>query len=184
MRAQAEAIAALQAPEALVLHGTEADILQDGALDVPPEMIGKLSVIIASVHQRYKLDEDATTQRLITAMKQPFFKIWGHPLGRMVLRRDPIKVRIEEVLDTIASSRAAIEINGDPYRLDLDPANVRLAAKRGIPFVLSSDAHSVRALGYVRYAIALARRARLRKQHVINARPAGEVAELVRPNPM
>jgi DNA polymerase (family X) len=183
LRAQAAEIAALASPEAMIVHGTEADILADGALDVPPEMIGELGVIIASVHQRYKLDIDGTTSRLITAMRQPYFKIWGHPLGRLVLRRDPIAVRLEEVLDTLANSRGAIEINGDPYRLDLDPDNVRLAAKRGIQFVLSSDAHSVRALGAVRYAVALARRARLRKRDVINARPAGEVADLVRPRP-
>ncbi len=181
LRAQAAAIHALQHPDARVFHGTEADILADGAIDVPPEMIPQLDVIIASVHQRYKLDEDGTTKRLVAAMKQPYFKIWGHPLGRLVLKRDPIAVRIDEVLDTLASSRGAIEINGDPYRLDLDPENVRRAAKRGIRVVLSSDAHSVRALGAVRYAVGLARRARLRKKDVINAGSADEVAELVRP---
>jgi DNA polymerase (family 10) len=183
LRAQNAEIHALSDPEVRVLHGTEADILADGTIDVPPEMISQLDVIIASVHQRYKLDEDGTTRRLVAAMKQPYFKIWGHPLGRLVLRRDPISVRIDEVLDALAASRGAIEINGDPYRLDLDPDNVRRAATRGIPFVLASDAHSVRALAAVRYAVGLARRARLRKKDVINARPAGEVAELIRPNP-
>jgi len=183
LRAQAAEIAALDHPDARVLHGTEADILADGTIDVPPELIGELDVIIASVHQRYKLDEDGTTRRLVAAMQQPYFKIWGHPLGRLVLRRDPIAVRIDEVLDALAGSRGAIEINGDPYRLDLDPDNVRRAARRGIPFVLASDAHSVRAIAAVRYAVGLARRARLRKRHVLNARPAGEAAELIRPNP-
>ncbi|MBA2540371.1 MAG: DNA polymerase/3'-5' exonuclease PolX [Deltaproteobacteria bacterium] len=183
LRAQAADIAALDTPDALVMHGTEADILEDGTIDVPPEMIGKLGVIIASVHQRYKLDEDGMTRRVIAAMKQPYFKIWGHPLGRLVLRRDPIAVRIDEVLDALAESRGAIEINGDPYRLDLDPENVRRAARRGIQFVLASDAHSVRAIAAVRYAVGLARRARLRKKDVINARPAGEVIDLIRPNP-
>lgn len=183
LRAQAAEIHGLDHPDARVFHGTEADILADGAIDVPPEMIGKLDVIIASVHQRYKLDENGTTARLITAMKQPYFKIWGHPLGRLVLRRDPIAVRIDEVLDALAASRGAIEINGDPYRLDLDPENVRLAVKRGIRVMLSSDAHSVRAISAVRYAVGLARRARIRKRDVINAGSADEVAELVRPNP-
>lgn len=181
LRAQAAEIHGLDHPDARVFHGTEADILADGAIDVPPEMIPQLDVIIASVHQRYKLDEDGTTRRLVTAMKQPYFKIWGHPLGRLVLKRDPIAVRIDEVLDTLAASRGAIEINGDPYRLDLDPENVRRAVQRGIRVVLSSDAHSVRALGAVRYAVGLARRARLRKKDVINAGSAAEVAELVRP---
>lgn len=181
LRAQAVEIRGLDHPDARVFHGTEADILADGTIDVPPEMIPQLDVIIASVHQRYKLDEDGTTRRLVAAMKQPYFKIWGHPLGRLVLKRDPIAVRIDEVLDTLASSRGAIEINGDPYRLDLDPENVRRAAKRGIRVMLSSDAHSVRALSAVRYAVGLARRARLRKKDVINAGSAAEVAELVRP---
>ena len=104
-------------------------------------------------------------------MRQPFFKIWGHALGRLVLRRDPIAVRLDEVLDAIAESRAAIEINGDPYRLDLDPVNARKAAARGIKFVLSSDAHSTRGARAVRYAVAMARRARIRKRDVLNALP-------------
>jgi DNA polymerase (family 10) len=107
--------------------------------------------------------------------------VWGHALGRLVLRRDPIPVRIDEVLDAVAESRAAIELNGDPYRLDLDPVNARKALARGIKFVLSSDAHSVAALGAVKYAVAMARRARLRKRDVLNTRPPDELAALVRP---
>ena len=180
LRAQAAEIATLS-PEVKILRGTEADILADGTIDVPPEMIGELDLIIASVHQRYKLDEDGMTNRLVTAMRQPFFKIWGHALGRLVLRREPIKVRLDEVLDAVAESRAAIEINGDPYRLDLDPVNARKAVARGIKFVLSSDAHSIRGLRAVRFAVAMARRARIRKRDVLNALPPDELAEAVRP---
>jgi DNA polymerase (family 10) len=181
LREQAAEIAALTDPEARVFRGTEADILADGAIDVPPEMIGELDVIIASVHQRFQLDEDGMTNRLVTAMRQPFFKIWGHALGRLVLRREPIKVRLDEVLDVVAESQAAIEINGDPHRLDLDPINARKAAARGIKFVLSSDAHSTRGLSAVRFAVAMARRARIRKQQVLNALPADELAAAIRP---
>lgn len=181
LRAQRAEIDALVDPEVRIMHGTEADILADGAIDVPPEMIDELDVIIASVHQRHHLDQDAMTARLVTAMRQPYFKIWGHALGRLVLRRDPIDVRLDDVLDAIAESPAAIEINGDPYRLDLDPMNVRKAAQRGIKFVLSSDAHSTRALGAVRFAVAMARRARIRKRDVLNALPADELAAVIRP---
>jgi DNA polymerase (family 10) len=181
LRAQHAEIAALVDPEARILRGTEADILEDGAIDVPPEMISELDVIIASVHQRHHLEQDGMTTRLITAMRQPFFKIWGHALGRLVLRRDPIDVRIDDVLDAIAESPAAIEINGDPYRLDLDPVNARKAAGRGIKFVLSCDAHSTQALGAVRYAVAMARRARIRKRDVLNALPPDELAAAIRP---
>jgi DNA polymerase (family 10) len=181
LRAQAAEIAAFEQPAARILRGTEADILVDGELDVPREMIGELDVIIASVHQRFQLDEDAMTARLIAAMRQPYFKIWGHALGRLVLRREPIKVRIDHVLDAVAESRAAIEINGDPHRLDLDPINARKAVARGIKFVLSSDAHSTKGLSAVRFAVAMARRARIRKQHVLNALPVDELAAAIRP---
>jgi DNA polymerase (family X) len=180
LREQAAEIAGLES-EARILRGTEADILADGSIDVPPEMIGELDVIIASVHQRYGLDEDGNTARLVAAMRQPFFKIWGHALGRLVLRRDPIAVRLDEVLDAIAASPAAIEINGDPYRLDLDPANARRAAARGIKFVLSCDAHSTKALEATRYAVAMARRARIRRSDVLNALPVDELARVIRP---
>jgi DNA polymerase (family 10) len=164
-----------------ILKGTEADILADGTIDVPPDIVPELDLVIASVHQRYKADEDQMTKRLVTVMKQPFFKIWGHALGRLVLRRDPIAVRIDEVFDAIAEGRAAIEINGDPYRLDLDPINARRAAARGIPFVLSSDAHSTRGIAAVRWAVAMARRARIRKSQVLNALAPDELAARIRP---
>jgi DNA polymerase (family 10) len=181
LRAQMAEIDALVAPEARVLRGTEADILADGAIDVPAELIGELDVIIASVHQRYKLGRDATTARLIAAMRAPFFKVWGHALGRLVLRRDPIDVRLDDVLDAVAESRAAIEINGDPYRLDLEPVAARQAQARGIKFVLSCDAHSPRALDAVRFAVAMARRARIRRRDVLNALPPDELIAAVRP---
>lgn len=186
LRDQAAEIATLYCtsrPEARILHGTEADILEDGSIDVPSEIVPDLDVIIASVHQRFALDEDAMTARLVAAMRQPFFKIWGHALGRLVLRRDPIAVRIDEILDAIAESPAAIELNGDPYRLDLDPVNARKAAARGIKFVLSCDAHATHMLGMVRYAVAMARRARIRKRDVLNALPVDELAAAIRPLP-
>ena len=181
LRSQHAEIASLGTLPVRVLKGTEADILADGTIDVPPDIVPELDLVIASVHQRYKADENAMTERLVKAMKQPFFKVWGHALGRLVLRRDPIPVRLDEVLDAIASSRAAIEINGDPYRLDLDPVNARKAAALGIPFVLSSDAHSTRGIAAVRWAVGMARRARLRKKQVLNALPPDELAERIRP---
>lgn len=180
LRAQHAEIAGLTT-EARILRGTEADILEDGGIDVPGELIDELDVIIASVHQRHKLDQDAMTARLVAAMRTPYFKIWGHALGRMVLRRDPIDVRIDEILDAVAESPAAIEINGDPHRLDLDPVNARKAVGRGIKFVLSCDAHSTRGLDATRFAVAMARRARIRKRDVLNALPPAELAERVRP---
>ncbi|HVV85210.1 MAG TPA: PHP domain-containing protein, partial [Kofleriaceae bacterium] len=182
LRAQWAEIDEVQAAAPVrLVRGVEADILADGALDVSPEATGELEVVIASIHNRHKLDEDAMTRRLVAAMRQPIFKIWGHALGRMLPRREPIAVRFDEVLDAIAGSRAAIEINGDPHRLDLDPVRARRAAARGLPFVLSSDAHSTRGLDALEYAVAMARRARLRPRDILNTRPVDDFLAAVRP---
>jgi DNA polymerase (family 10) len=181
---QAAEIAAAEAKVGIaILRGTESDIRADGALDYPDEVLAGLDVVIASIHQRYKLDEDGMTRRLVAAMRQPVFKIWGHALGRILRHRDPIAVRFDEVLDAIADSSAAIELNGDPRRLDLDPERARRALARGVRFVLSSDAHSTSALANVEYAVALARRARLRRRDVLNTLPADEFRRAVRPRP-
>jgi DNA polymerase (family X) len=180
LRAQHAEMAQLSPPIAM-LRGTEADILIDGEIDVPAELVADLDLVIASVHQRFKLDEDGSTRRIVAMVKQPFFKIWGHPLGRMVMRREPIPLRFDEVLDAAVSSRVAFEINGDPHRLDMPPELARRAASLGIPFVVSSDAHSTRGLSMVRWSVALARRARLRRSQVLNTLPPDELAARIRP---
>src|SRR6185437_16913012 len=130
----------------------------------------------------YRQDEARTTARLIAAMRAPYFKIWGHALGRLILRRDPIPVRLGDVLDAAAESgRVAIELNGDPHRLDLAPEHVRLARARGLRFVLSTDAHATGQLDYAQNAVAMARRARLRRDDVLNTLPPDELAAAVRP---
>jgi len=165
-----------------LLRGVECDILKDGRLDCAPELIQELDVVIASIHQRFKLDREGMTRRLVTAMRQPWFKIWGHGLGRYVLSRPPIDCGVLEVLDVIAESRAAIELNGDPYRLDLEPRWVREARKRGIAFVVSSDAHSVNGLRNSDYGVDLARRAGLEAADVLNALERPRFPSALRPS--
>jgi DNA polymerase (family X) len=114
-------------------------------------------------------------------MKQPVFKIWGHPLGRLVQKRDPVACRVEEILDAAASSRAAIEVNGDPHRLDLEPRWIREARKRDLKFVISTDAHSVRELQNLRFGIGIARRGGVRRSEVLNAMSVEEFTRAVRP---
>jgi len=164
-----------------LLRGTESDILADGALDWPDALLERLDVIIASIHNRYHQSEEAMTERVLRALRLPIFKIWGHPLGRLVPSRAPIPLRVEEVLDALAESPGAIEINGDPHRLDLEPRWARAARARGIPFVLSVDAHSIRDLDNLRYAVLLARHAGIRALDVLNTRPADAFARAVRP---
>jgi len=164
-----------------LLKGTESDIVANGGLDYPDRILKKFDVIVASIHSRYKMNAEQMTDRLITAMRTPFFKIWGHALGRLIHRRPPFECHIERVLDAIAESRAAIEINGDPFRLDMEPSLLREARKRRIKFVISVDAHSTGALQNLKYGVGIARRGWVRKVEVLNTLSAKAFAKAVRP---
>ena len=164
-----------------LLRGTESDILADGALDYPDRILEQLDVVIASIHSRHKMGEDEMTRRLVRAMRLPVFKIWGHALGRYVRTRPPIACRVEEILDAAAASRAAIEVNGEPRRLDMEPRWLRKARQRGLRFVISTDAHSVRALQNFRYGVAMARRGWVRRGEVLNTLGADAFRRAVRP---
>lgn len=164
-----------------ILKGTESDIVADGGLDYPDKILEQFDVIVASIHSRYKMDAAKMTKRIVTAMRQPVFKIWGHALGRLIQRRPPFECDVEKILDVIAESRAAIEVNGDPYRLDMAPQWIREARKRKIKFVISVDAHSTGALNNLKYGVGTARRGWLRKTDVLNTLSVKEFANAVRP---
>jgi DNA polymerase (family 10) len=121
------------------------------------------------------------TKRIVTAMSQPVFKIWGHALGRLIERRPPFECDVERILDVIAESRAAIEVNGDPWRLDMEPRWIREARKRKIKFVISVDAHSTGALHNLKYGVGIARRGWLRKPEVLNTLGTKAFTKAVRP---
>jgi DNA polymerase (family 10) len=182
LRAQWEEIDRVQElVQIKLLKGTESDILEDGSLDYPDYILERFDIIIASIHARNKMNVDQMTGRLLRAVRLPFFKIWGHPLGRLIQSRPPLDCHMEEVLDAIAGSRAAIEVNGDPHRLDLEPAWIRAARRRGIRFVVSTDAHSISDLHNLPYGVAMARRGWLSRQDVLNALPVTEFMKAVRP---
>ncbi len=164
-----------------ILRGTESDILADGRLDYPDDILEQFDVIVASIHARYKMDREKMTARIVTAMRQPVFKIWGHALGRLIERRPPFECDVLHILDVIAESNAAIEINGDPYRLDMEPRWVREARKRKIKFMISVDAHSVGAMNNVKYGVAMARRGWVRRAEVLNTLNVGAFQKAVRP---
>ena len=164
-----------------ILRGTESDIIASGQLDYPDNVLEKLDVIVASIHARYKMDAAKMTERITTAMRQPVYKIWGHGLGRLLQRRPPFECDVERILDVIAESKAAIEINGDPYRLDLEPRWVREARKRKIKFVISTDAHSVKAMNNIKYGVAMARRGWVTRKEVLNTLNTSAFAKAVKP---
>ena len=182
LRAQWDEISRVQERVGIkLLKGTESDILADGSLDYPDNIIEQFDIIIASIHARYKMDADQMTKRLLRALKLPLFKIWGHPLGRLLQSRPPFDCRMEQILDEIAQSRCAIEINGDPKRLDLEPRWIRLARECGIKFIVSTDAHSIGGLGNLRYGVAMARRGWLAPDEVLNTLSVENFIQAVRP---
>lgn len=164
-----------------ILRGTESDILADGSLDYPAEILERLDIVIASIHSRHKMDGAAMTERLVRAMEQPVFKIWGHALGRLINERAPVACDVEAVLDAVARSRAAIEINADPRRLDLPPEWIPAARARKIPFVISVDAHSAAAFGYLPFGVWMARRGGLTRGEVLNTQGVEAFAAQVKP---
>jgi DNA polymerase (family X) len=164
-----------------ILRGTESDILSDGSLDFPDSVLERFDVIIASIHARHRMDGPAMTARLARALSLPVFKIWGHALGRILNHRPSIECDVPRLLDELAASRGAVEINADPHRLDLPPAWIPAVRERGIPFVVSVDAHSTRGFGVLRYGISMARRGGVRRAEVLNALPADAFAASVRP---
>ncbi|MDX2104814.1 MAG: PHP domain-containing protein [Candidatus Melainabacteria bacterium] len=164
-----------------ILKGTECDILADGRLDYPDNILEKFDVIIASIHTRYRQNEEAMTKRLLRGLKNPHFKIWGHPLGRLVLKRDPVPCDVEKVLEAIADARVAIEINGDPYRLDLAPQWAKIARKLGLKFIISTDAHSISNYQNLKFGIHMARRAGICKDEVLNTLSVQKFKNIVKP---
>lgn len=172
LKAQWDEIARVQElfPDVKLLRGIESDILEDGRLDYPDSVLEQLDVVIGSIHQRYSQDEDAMTKRVLNAFDNPHLHIWGHPTGRLLLKREPAPMRMEEILDKAAKKGIAIEVNGCPERMDLKPEHVRLALQRGLKLSLSTDAHSVDELkSHLTWAVVTARRGWARKTDVINA---------------
>jgi DNA polymerase (family 10) len=166
-----------------ILRGTESDILADGRLDYPDAVLEQFDVVIASIHARHRASPREMTERLRRVLSLPLFKIWGHPLGRILQHREPIECDVLAVLDALAGSRGAIEINADPHRLDLPPFWLPAARARGIPFVVSVDAHSSSGFDVLRYGVTMARRGGVRTSEVLNARSAEAFAASVKPGP-
>ncbi len=165
-----------------VLAGIECDILADGRLDLDDDCLASLDLVVASVHSAMQQDEAEMTARIIKAIEHPSVDIIGHLTGRMLLRRDPARVNIEKVIDAAAANGVALEINSQPYRLDLSDSHARLARDRGVKIAINSDAHEVDALGYTRWGILTARRAWLTRGDVLNTLPVAQFRKALRRN--
>jgi DNA polymerase (family 10) len=160
-----------------IFHGTEADILADGSIDFGDEFLETFNLVVASVHSRFGLSREEQTKRLIRAVENPRVAILGHPTGRLLLSRDPIAVDLEAVIEAAARSGCAIEVNGNPQRLELDWRVCRQAVDQGALVSIDPDAHSIRELGLVAYGLQIARKGWVTAASTLNAKSAAELAD-------
>jgi DNA polymerase (family 10) len=158
-----------------ILKGIEADIMADGRLDYDAETLDQLDFVIGSIHSRFSMDGDAMTKRVLTALDDPHLTILAHPTGRLLLSREPYALDIEAVLEKAAQVGAAVELNADPHRLDLDWRYCRRAKELGVTIEIGPDAHSTPGLDNVHFGIGMARKAWLEAGEILNARSADEV---------
>jgi DNA polymerase (family X) len=160
-----------------LLKGVEVNIRADGTLDVADEVLAERDWVVASIHTAF---DRSPTERVLAAMENPHVHVIGHLTGRKLGRREPMEIDLERVVEKALETRTFLEINSQPDRLDLRDVNARLAGEAGVPIVISSDAHEVRALDYVDFGVAQARRAWLGADQVANTRTWAQLRKLMK----
>ena len=163
-----------------VLAGIECDIRADGSMDLADDCLAELDFVVASVHSAFNQDADQMTDRILRAIACPWVDVLGHPTGRLILKREPYRFDAERVFTAAAAAGVALEINSQVDRLDLDEVQARLARDRGVTLIIDSDAHSPAGLGALRWGVAVARRAWLQPDDVLNTRPIEQFRALLR----
>lgn len=154
-----------------LLTGAEVDILRDGKLDFPDDLLAELDVVIASIHQSFTQSEAETTNRLIGAARHPYVHMLGHLTGRLLLEREPYKINHHAVIDACAETGTWIELNAHPSRLDMDWRFWPYAKSKGVKCVINCDAHRFEQAGFLRLGAGIARKGWLEKKDIINTLP-------------
>ena len=163
-----------------ILKGIESDILADGRLDYPDDVLDRFDFVVASVHSRLSMDRAAMTERLLNALDDPHLTILGHPTGRLLLSRPPYDVDLDAIFEKARDVGAAIELNADPHRLDLDWRHLRRAKSLGIAVAIGPDAHSTANLDYMDFGLGIARKAWLESRDILNTRDVEDVLAFAR----
>ena len=151
-----------------ILKGIEFDILADGSLDYPDEVLERFDFVVASVHSRFKLDPETQTERILRAVANPYTTILGHMTGRQLLRRPGYEVDIERILEACAAHGVAVEINANPWRLDLDWRWHERALELGCMMSINPDAHSTREIDLTHWGVEMARKGGVPAKRVLN----------------
>jgi DNA polymerase (family 10) len=165
-----------------LLAGIECDILADGTLDLSHDCLAQLDWVVASVHSHFAQDETQMTERLLRAIECPYVDVLGHPTGRLLLKREPARVNMDLLTSAAARLGVALEINAQVARLDLCDTHARLARERGVRLVISTDAHTIKALANLRFGVQVARRAWAAPDDILNTRGLAELRGMLRRN--
>jgi DNA polymerase (family 10) len=167
-------------PTFRIFKGTECDILPDGSLDYPDDILDGFDYVVASVHSSFGLSREQMTTRLVRAMSNPRVTMIGHPTGRLLLARDGYDVDLDAVIEAAAKAGTMIEINANPHRLDLDAVHCRRARDKGVTIVINPDAHSTGGLDDLDFGISVARRGWLEKDDVWNTLALKSMVQRIR----
>lgn len=160
-----------------IIKGIECDILNDGNLDYNDELRAGFELVIASIHTNIRMDVEKATSRLITAIEHPHTNMIGHPTGRLLLGRSGYPLDMHKVIDACAVNQVAIEINANPYRLDLDWTYIDYAVNRGVKLSINPDAHAKEAIDHIRFGVIIARKGWLPVESCLNALSAEDFLE-------
>jgi DNA polymerase (family 10) len=162
-----------------ILHGSEVDILSDGSLDFPDEVLAELDFVVASIHSGLRQPGKKIMSRLLAACENPFVHAIGHPTGRLLGEREASDVDMEALVKAAADTGTFLELNASWPRLDIDDRACRMSADAGVTVVINTDSHREEHLDWMAFGIGQARRGWLEKKNVLNTRPAGELRKLL-----
>jgi DNA polymerase (family 10) len=163
-----------------IFKSIECDIRVNGDLDYEEELLEQFDLVIISIHQLLKMDEEKATRRLIKAIENPYTTILGHMTGRLLLIRPGYPVNYKKVIDACAANNVVIEINANPYRLDMDWRQIPYALKKGVMISINPDAHSIKEIDNIQWGVSAARKGGLTRDKTWNAMPLKKIEQWIR----
>ncbi|MBI1821279.1 MAG: DNA polymerase/3'-5' exonuclease PolX [Nitrospirae bacterium] len=167
-------------PEIKIFKGIEADILEDGALDYPEEILASFDFVIGSIHSRFKMNEEEMTRRLLHAMENPYLTILGHLTGRLLLSRPPYAFNLDAILEGARKHHIIIELNANPHRFDIDWRDCKKLKEKGLQVSINPDAHAVDNIKFTEYGVGIARKGWLTAREVFNTLPVQEMEKALK----
>jgi DNA polymerase (family 10) len=163
-----------------LLKGIEVDILEDGSLDLPDDVLGRLDLVVGAVHSQFHLSRAKQTERILRAMDHPHFTLLAHPSGRLIEQREPYDVDMLRIIRHARDRGCFLELNAHPDRLDLLDSHCQMAKEEGVLVSINSDAHSTFDFANLKYGVGQARRGWLEKDDVLNTRPLAALRRLIK----